>query len=124
MAPSTVIDTSGTALEKSVTTGIDGDARTLRLHDRGQDPRSVGLPPNHPPMRTFLGVPILLHGVAYGNLYLTEKAGDADFDVEDEELVTLFAGRAAVAIENASLYEAERATRSRQERLQTAGRRA
>jgi signal transduction histidine kinase len=69
-------------------------------------------------MRTFLGIPILLHGVAYGNLYLTEKAGDADFDEQDEGLVTLLAGQAAVAIENARLYEAERATRSRQERLQ------
>ena len=56
-------------------------------------------------MRTFLGVPILLRGVAYGNLYLTEKEGGADFDEEDEELVTLLAAQAAVAIENARLYE-------------------
>ena len=45
------------------------DARPLRLHDLGDDPRSVGFPPNHPPMRSFLGVPILLRGIAYGNLY-------------------------------------------------------
>ena len=57
-------------------------------------------------MRTFLGVPILLRGVAYGNLYLTEKQDGEDFTVEDEELVTLLAGQAAVAIENARLYEA------------------
>jgi signal transduction histidine kinase len=134
-----VIDRSGTGLERFVTTGIDedtyaaigdlprgrgilgvliDDARSLRLHDLGKDPRSVGFPPNHPPMRTFLGTPILLHGVAYGNLYLTEKEGGVDFDDEDVELVTLLASQAAVAIENARLYEAERAAHSRQERLQ------
>src|SRR5207247_10895964 len=89
-----VIDRTGTALERFVTHGIDPDvhaaigdlprgrgilgalirdARTLRLHDLNEDPRAVGFPPNHPPMRSFLGVPILLRGVAYGNLYLTEK---------------------------------------------------
>ena len=59
-------------------------------------------------MRTFLGVPILLRGVAYGNLYLTEKEGGADFTGEDEEVVTLLASQAAVAIENARLYESSR----------------
>jgi signal transduction histidine kinase len=134
-----VIDRTGTGLERFVTTGIDpetraaigplpvgrgilgvliSDARTLQLHNLGEDPRSVGFPPYHPPMRTFLGMPIRLHGVAYGNLYLTEKAGGADFDDDDVELVTVLAGQAAVAIENARLYEAERATRSRQERVQ------
>jgi len=122
-----VIDESGAALERFVTTGIDeqthaaiGDlphgrgilgvlireARPLRLHDLGGDDRSVGFPPNHPPMRTFLGVPILLRGVAYGNLYLTEKERGDDFTDADEELVTLLAAQAAVAIENARLYEA------------------
>ncbi len=121
-----VIDQSGRALERFLTTGIDAetferigdlphgrgilgvlirDARTLRLHDLTTDPRAVGFPPHHPPMRTFLGVPILLRGVAYGNLYLTEKEGGADFNAEDEELVTLLAAQAAVAIENARLYE-------------------
>ena len=56
-------------------------------------------------MRSFLGVPILLRGVAYGNLYLTEKAGGEDFTEEDEEVVQLLAAQAAVAIENARLYE-------------------
>ena len=56
-------------------------------------------------MRTFLGVPIVLRGVAYGNLYLTEKAGGAEFSAEDEELTQLLAAQAAVAIENARLYE-------------------
>jgi signal transduction histidine kinase len=121
-----VIDASGSELERFVTTGIDPqthaaigdlprgrgilgvlirDAAVLRLHDLSDDPRSVGFPPNHPPMHTFLGVPLHLRGVAYGNLYLTEKADGADFSKEDEELVTLLAGQAAVAIENARLYE-------------------
>ncbi|HET8607209.1 MAG TPA: GAF domain-containing sensor histidine kinase [Gaiellaceae bacterium] len=121
-----VIDPSGSALERFVTTGVDPEAharighpphgegilgvlireaRPLRLHDLGEDPRSVGFPPNHPPMHAFLGVPILLRGVAYGNLYLTEKEGGADFTAEDEELLTLLAAQAAVAIENARLYE-------------------
>src|SRR5207253_6422123 len=69
------------------------------------DPRSVGFPPNHPPMTTFLGVPIALRGVAYGNLYLTEKQGGLPFSSEDEELTQLLAAQAAVAIENARLYE-------------------
>ena len=81
------------------------DARTLRLHDLSEHPRSVGFPPGHPPMHTFLGVPILLRGVAYGNLYLTEKDGGGDFTDEDEELVSLLAAQAAVAVENARLYE-------------------
>ena len=82
------------------------EAKPLRLHDLSEDPRSVGFPPHHPPMRSFLGVPVLLRGVAYGNLYLTEKAGGEDFTEEDEGLVTALAGQAAVAIENARLYEA------------------
>jgi signal transduction histidine kinase len=121
-----VIDPSGRALERFLTTGIDeetrerigdtprgrgilgvliNDAQTLRLHDLTTDPRAVGFPPHHPPMRTFLGVPILLRGVAYGNLYLTEKESGEDFTSEDEELVTVLAAQAAVAIENARLYE-------------------
>ena len=121
-----VIDRSGQALERFLTTGIDADthaaigdlprgrgilgvliddATPLRLHDIADDPRSVGFPPNHPSMRSFLGVPILLRGVAYGNLYLTEKESGADFDATDEDLVKLLAAQAAVAIENARLYE-------------------
>jgi signal transduction histidine kinase len=122
-----VIDPSGSQLERFLTTGVDAEthaaigelprgrgilgtlineARPLRLHDLAQDPRSVGFPPGHPAMHTFLGVPIMLRGVAYGNLYLTEKANDEPFGEEDQELVTLLAGQAAVAIENARLYEA------------------
>jgi signal transduction histidine kinase len=122
-----VIDRSGSALERFLTTGIDAETHAaigelprgrgilgvlirddapLRLHNLGEDPRSVGFPPNHPAMSTFLGVPVHLRGVAYGNLYLTEKAGGGDFTDEDEELVGLLASQAAVAIENARLYEA------------------
>ena len=81
------------------------EAEPLRLHDLGDDPRSVGFPANHPPMASFLGVPILLRGMAYGNLYLTEKEGGGDFTDEDEELTQLLAAQAAVAIENTRLYE-------------------
>ena len=121
-----VIDSTGQGLERFLTTGIDPethaaigdlprgrgilgvlirDAKPLRLHDLGDDPRSVGFPDHHPPMRSFLGVPILLRGVAYGNLYLTEKIGGGDFTDEDEELTQLLAAQAAVAIENTRLYE-------------------
>ena len=81
------------------------DAQPLRLDDLGDDPRSVGFPAHHPPMQSFLGVPILLRGVAYGNLYLTEKEGGESFTDEDEELTQLLAAQAAVAIENTRLYE-------------------
>src|SRR5512133_421488 len=105
-----IVDPTGNSLERFVTFGIDDEtqttigepphgrgilgvlireARPLRLHDLSQDPRSVGFPPGHPPMRTFLGAPVLLRGVSYGNLYLTEKEGGADFTDEDEELITV-----------------------------------
>ena len=121
-----VIDQSGTALERFVHTGIDSetvaaigdlprgrgilgaliaDARSLRLEAIADDPRSVGFPPHHPPMQGFLGVPILLRGRAFGNLYLTQKQTGA-FTADDQELVETLASQAAVAIENARLYEA------------------
>ncbi|HET9324994.1 MAG TPA: GAF domain-containing protein [Gaiellaceae bacterium] len=120
-----VIDSTRRELEQFVVTGLDDetkaaigdlprgrgilgvlirDAAPLRLDDIASDARSVGFPPNHPPMKTFLGVPILLRGVAYGNLYLTEKEGGS-FTDEDQEIVSLLAAQAAVAIENARLYE-------------------
>jgi signal transduction histidine kinase len=121
-----VIDRTGQRLERFLTTGIDAethraigelphgrgilgvlirDATPLRLPELRADPRSAGFPPNHPPMTTFLGVPIMLRGVAYGNLYLTEREGGGEFSSEDEELIKLLGAQAAVAIENARLYE-------------------
>jgi signal transduction histidine kinase len=121
-----VLDPSGQRLERFLTTGIDEteraaigalptgrgilgalieDAAPLRLHRLADDSRSVGFPPGHPPMTTFLGVPIALRGVAYGNLYLTEKAGGVDFTDDDEEAVVMLGSQAAVAIENARLYQ-------------------
>jgi signal transduction histidine kinase len=120
-----VIDRTGKALEQFLVTGIDeqvqeaiGDlpvghgmlgvlirtARPLRLRDLSEHSESVGFPPHHPPMSSFLGVPIMLRGVAYGNLYLTEKAG-GEFTQQDEDVIVLLAAQAAVAIENARLYE-------------------
>ena len=81
------------------------DARPLRLHDIADDPRSVGFPASHPPMRSFLGVPVAARGRVYGNLYLTEKRGGEDFDADDERALVLLAAQAGVAIENAHLYE-------------------
>lgn len=80
----------------------------LRLHDLGEHPASVGFPANHPPMRSFLGVPLRVHGGAFGNLYLTEKVGGGDFTDEDQRLVEALAAGASVAIENANLYEESR----------------
>jgi signal transduction histidine kinase len=81
------------------------DPRPLRLHDLSTAPGSVGFPPNHPPMHTFLGVPIRVRDVVFGNLYLTEKRGGGDFDDEDEVVVQALAAAAGVAIQNARLYD-------------------
>ena len=77
---------------------------TLRLPDIAADPRSVGFPAGHPPMRSFLGAPVRIRDEVYGNLYLTEKRDGAQFDEDDEALVTALASAAGVAIENARLY--------------------
>ncbi len=92
------------------------DPRPLRLDDVGDHPRSYGFPPGHPPMRTFLGVPILIRGQAWGNLYLTEKAGGGAFTAEDEEATIVLADWAAIAIENARLYRDVAARRDELER--------
>jgi len=76
----------------------------LRIDDLGRHPSSVGFPPHHPPMRTFLGVPVLVRGEVFGNLYLTEKA-DGGFTAEDEAVLTALAGAAGIAIDNARLFE-------------------
>ncbi len=77
----------------------------LRLHDLHQHPKSYGFPANHPPMKSFLGVPVRVRDVVFGNLYLTEKEGGGDFTPEDEDLAVALAAAAGVAIENARLYE-------------------
>ena len=81
----------------------------IRLADLSADPRSGGFPPNHPPMRTFLGVPVGRGGRRYGNLYLTEKSDGGPFADQDEALVVAFAAFAVGAIESAQLVQAERA---------------
>ncbi|MFG3193407.1 sensor histidine kinase [Streptomyces omiyaensis] len=77
----------------------------LRLTELSEHPASYGFPAHHPPMHSFLGVPIRVRDEVFGNLYLTEKRGGADFDAEDEAVVTTLAVAAGIAIENARLYE-------------------
>jgi signal transduction histidine kinase len=81
------------------------DPRPLRLDDLHAHGAASGFPPHHPPMRSFLGVPIRIRDEVYGNLYLTDKVGGGAFTAEDEELVTALAITAGVAIENARLFE-------------------
>src|SRR5207247_8891068 len=102
-----VLDESGRRLAQFITAGVSDeersaigdlptgrgilgvlitDAQPLRLSEIADDPRSVGFPPNHPPMRSFLGVPVLAGGQVFGNLYLTEKEG-GDFTEDDEHVV-------------------------------------
>jgi signal transduction histidine kinase len=78
--------------------------RPLRLTDIAQHPESFGFPPDHPPMHTFLGVPVRIRNQVFGNLYLTEKRDGADFTADDEQVVTALAAAAGVVIENARLY--------------------
>ncbi|GAA5076241.1 sensor histidine kinase [Thermocatellispora tengchongensis] len=84
------------------------DARPLRLARISDHPESYGFPPGHPPMGTFLGVPIRVRDEVFGNLYLTEKRGGGEFDEEDEGIVIALATAAGVAVENARLYEETR----------------
>ncbi|MFD9790826.1 GAF domain-containing sensor histidine kinase [Streptomyces sp. NPDC059070] len=80
----------------------------LRLAEIATDPRSAGMPANHPPMRAFLGVPIRVQGEGFGNLYLTEKNGGGEFNDYDLHMVRVLATEAGIAIGNARLYEAAR----------------
>jgi signal transduction histidine kinase len=118
-----VLDESGNRLARFITAGVGDaereaigdlptgrgilgvlitDARPLRLSDIGSDPRSVGFPPHHPPMRTFLGVPVIAGGRVFGNLYLTEKR-EGDFTEADEGVAIMLAAQAGAAIQNARL---------------------
>lgn len=98
------------------------DPQPLRLSNVADHPSSFGFPGNHPPMRSFLGVPIVIRGQAWGNLYLCEKIGAEEFTPADEDAATILAQWASTAIDNARLYdhsesrrvEAERAVRALQ----------
>jgi GAF domain-containing protein len=127
-----ILDRDRRELERFITRGVDAEThrsigdlprgrgilgvlidspKPLRIPSVGDHPKSYGFPPGHPPMSTFLGVPVLVRGQIWGNLYLTEKEGGAEFDAIDEESVLILAAWAAIAIENARLYEAVAARR-------------
>jgi signal transduction histidine kinase len=120
-----VPDESGEYLAEFITTGLSAEAearighrplghgilgvilregQSLRLRDLHDHPRSVGFPANHPPMTSFLGVPITRKGERLGNLYLTDKRSAEEFSADDQRLIELLAAHAGVAIENARLY--------------------
>lgn len=101
---------------KGILGALITDASALRLRRIQDDPRSVGFPPNHPPMTSFLGVPIVVRGTIYGNLYLTEKKDATEFAAEDERTAVTLAAQAGVAIENARLFEEAHARLALQER--------
>jgi len=82
--------------------------KPLRLADLTKHPASAGFPDHHPPMKSFLGVPISFRGKVFGRLYLTEKIGGEEFSLEDEELASVLAAQAGVAVENALLYQQAR----------------
>ncbi|MFE7549108.1 GAF domain-containing sensor histidine kinase [Streptomyces gardneri] len=125
-----VVDEEGEGLSDFVTFGVDEkaarrigrlpdghagllgalirDPQTIRLADLSTDPRAAGFPPGHPPMRTFLGVPIRVQGEIFGNLYLAEKHGGGEFNDYDVHMVRVLATEAGIAIGNARLYEAAR----------------
>jgi signal transduction histidine kinase len=120
-----VLDLEGKELERFIYLGIDDETKRtignlprgrgvlgelirepapLRLRDVNEHPHAYGFPPGHPPMRSFLGVPITVRGEAYGNLYMTEKQDAGEFDEDDEVAAKTLAVWAGVAIENARLY--------------------
>lgn len=122
-----VLSPDGTSLVQFVTSGITQAKRDrigdlprgrgllglvirepapIRTADITRHPQRYGFPPHHPPMRSFLGVPVVARGKVFGNLYLTEKVGVDEFSVEDEAIAVLLAASTAVAVENARLHEA------------------
>ncbi len=131
-----VLNEERTGLARFITSGIDEQAhrmigdlptgrgvlgvlieqpRPLRLEDVGRHPSSYGFPSGHPVMRSFLGVPVLVRGEVWGNLYLTEKQ-EGDFTERDEQAAVILADWAAVAINNARLYETSERRRGELER--------
>ncbi|HWT93170.1 MAG TPA: GAF domain-containing sensor histidine kinase [Solirubrobacteraceae bacterium] len=132
-----VLDERRTSLARFVTRGIDDethrqigdlprgrgvlgllieDPRPIRLPDVTGHPQSYGFPPGHPPMATFLGVPVLIRGEVWGNLYLTEKEGGELFSDGDEHSAVTLAAWAGIAIENARLYDGAERRRAELER--------
>lgn len=132
-----VLDEQRHELERFITHGVDEETRRaignlprgrgvlgllieqprpLRLGHVGRHPRSYGFPPGHPPMTTFLGVPVMIRGHAWGNLYLTEKSG-GDFNEADEQSAMILAEWTAIAVENARLY---RSVQSRGDEMERA----
>lgn len=122
-----VINTEGSGLSDFITSGMSSEvrarigdpptgkgilgllireARPLRLRDLRDHPASAGVPPNHPPMGSFMGVPVVAQGRVFGNLYVTEKIGAAEFSEDDLALLEVLATQAAVGIENARLRAA------------------
>ena len=127
-----VLNEDGETIERFITEGVSDEVRAaighppvghgilgllirerrpMRLPDLGADPRSYGFPPNHPPMHSFLGAPVLSLGQVFGNLYLTEKQGAEVFSDDDEAALVVLATQAGVAVENARLHaETQRAS--------------
>jgi signal transduction histidine kinase len=133
-----VLDPSRTSLERFITSGIDEATRErignlpvglgllgqlitnpkpLRIDDVGSHPRSYGFPPRHPPMTSFLGAPVLVAGLPFGNLYLTDRIGGGSFTEEDERALVLMAEFAGIAIDHARRYSN---TESQRAELQSA----
>ena len=119
------VDSAG-RIERFITSGMDNETRrrigplpeghgllgliirenrSFRIPDMNTDPRRYGFPPNHPPMTSFLGVPIIVKGISLGRLYLTNKTGAGEFSQEDQSLVETFALHAGIAMDNARLHD-------------------
>ena len=140
-----IASTNGTGISKLITAGVDAQTRqaigpipachgvlgliirerqTIRLGDIADHPHAAGFPANHPRTRSFLGVPVTVRDRTYGNLYVTEKQGAAEFTATDERLALMLASQAGIAIENAQAFEALHAAQEellRKERLATLG---
>lgn len=106
MDPATVERIGSLPVGHGVLGAVIVEGRALRLHDLGEHPASYGFPDHHPPMTSFLGVPVRTRDRVIGNLYMTNKRGGGDFTDEDEALITALAGQAAIAIEMADRYTA------------------
>ncbi|HTC85165.1 MAG TPA: GAF domain-containing sensor histidine kinase [Candidatus Acidoferrum sp.] len=121
-----IVDPGGAYLERFITSGLTrperdaigalprghgilgliiDEGRSFLIPDIAVDERRAGFPPNHPPMHSFLGVPVTIRGRPMGNFYLTEKQGAPEFSAADQRLVEMFALHAAIAIDNARLHE-------------------